>query len=88
MRLEPLLQLVTTDLSGRDALEERDCLVFLRGGIDSPRATVAGDELEKGDVADYRASLSRIARFSLMNRSSLSWNARSARFAATCSVIA
>src|SRR6266516_3329860 len=45
-------------------------------------------EIEVVDAVRYRASLSRIAWFSFMNRSSLFWNARSERFAWTCSVIA
>src|SRR5712692_1881338 len=45
-------------------------------------------EIEVVDAVRYRASLSRMAWFSFMNRSSLFWNARSERFAWTCSVIA
>ncbi len=45
-------------------------------------------EIEVVDAVRYRASLSRMAWFSFMNRSSLFWNARSERFASTCSVIA
>jgi hypothetical protein len=81
------LQLVTSGLrKGHEPVEPDERL-----GRDAEDALGNGQvvgEVEVLDALRYRASLSRVAWFSFTNRSSRSWNSRSDRFAATCSVIA
>ncbi len=72
---------------GADAGSTCDLFVRLAGSGTGRDGEVVG-EIEVVDAVRYRASLSRMAWFSFMNRSSLFWNARSERFASTCSVIA
>ena len=73
---------------GQGGTGERDKTVHTNQRLSRDVEDSFGDreivrEIEVLDVLRYRASLSRIARFSSMNRSSLFWNARSVRFART-----